>query len=494
MKKTSILAKVLVLILALSMLTVVFASCNTPANGGDKTTEGNGGAGATTEATENTDEDGFYLDSVPKLNFDRIFKILGCNQYKKQFWAESGETDDPIERAMYERNLTVEERLGIEFEWEMVNGDWNSRNEYINAMQTASDGGTPHDAMIAYNLVPQVIAVRGYAANLYGTEYLDLTGPWWPAVYLEEMLVNDQLYCLVESNDLGLLRNMMAMFFNNTLLEARSMESPYDLVAKNEWTIDKLSEMIKDTYEDFDNDQKVTAGDIFGCSTATNAKLDAWLYGLGVKLSEVRDGEVVSLLTDNSVDSFIDTMVKFLDTDDVYISDSKQHKMFLEERVYFYSAGVLMTNEIKNQDLDINYGVVPMPKRNSEQERYYTHLSNTHDAWCVPYNVKDMDCTSAVIEVTASESYRQIGPTYYDTYVKLRYAPDERLSDMYDLVRDSVTFDFIYLFSCVYAQSPAGQVKACYKSPKAMNWSTVYAQNKSAWDASFQQIVDTYAK
>ena len=49
MKKTSILAKVLVLILALSMLTVVFASCNTPTNGGDKTTEGNGGAGATTE-------------------------------------------------------------------------------------------------------------------------------------------------------------------------------------------------------------------------------------------------------------------------------------------------------------------------------------------------------------------------------------------------------------------------------------------------------------
>ena len=487
-----IFTRQLLLLLSLCMMLGVCSACTAAGQGGANTTE-SATAAPTTEVTENTDENGFYLDASPEdLKFNRTFRILAWSESKEQFWAEESSTD-PMDRAMYNRNLTVEERLGVEFEWEMVAGNWGARNGFLNAMQTASDGGNPHDGIIAYNLVPPVIAVRGYAANLYNTKHLDLTAPWWPSVYLEEMLLNDQIYCLVESNDLGMLRNMMAMFFNNTMLESRNLESPYDLVAKNEWTLDKLAEMIKDTYEDFDNDQKVSSGDIFGCSTATEAKMDAWMYGLGYKLSEVRDGEVVSLLEEPLVNEFIDTMVAFQDTVDLYDYDPNMNWMFLEERVYFYCSAILMTDWIKGNNLEINYGVVPMPKRNSEQDRYYTHLSNTHDAWCVPYNVEDMDCTSAVIECTASESYRQIGPTYYDTYVKLRYAPDERLAEMYDLVRDSVTFDFIYLFSCVYTLNPKDQVKACFRNPASKNWGSTYAQYKNAWDSSFQQIVDTYA-
>jgi hypothetical protein len=92
----------------------------------------------------------------------------------------------------------------------------------------------------------------------------------------------------------------------------------------------------------------------------------------------------------------------------------------------------------------------------------------------------------------ASEALRQINPTYFDTYVKLRYAPDERLADMYDLIRDSVTFDFTYLFSRVYNSMPGNLIKNCYLNPAKYSWSSVYASNKSALDSSFQQIVDTF--
>ena len=495
MKTMSITARCLVLLLALTMLLGAFASCTNGAQGNKSTTEGNA-VTPTTEATENTNEDGLYYDNLPAdLKFDRTFKILGCTQYKHQFWMESSETAaNPVDLAIYERNLTVEERLGIEFEWEFVNGDWGSREKYLTAMQTASDGGTPHDGLIAYNLVPPVVAVRGYAANLYDAEYLDLTGPWWPSVYLKEMLVNDQIYCLVENNDIGLLRNIMAMFFNNEMLEARGMESPYELVAKNEWTIEALSTMIKDTYEDFDNDQKVSAGDIFGCSTATNAKMDCWFFSLGYQYATVREGQVISLLGEPEMNDFLSTMIKFLDTDDVYQYDAEQCKMFMDERAYFYVSGIFMAESIKFNNLEINFGVVPMPKETSEQEDYYTMVHNTHDAWCVPYNVKDLDCSGAVMECMASESYRQIGPLYFETYLKLRYAPDERLADMYDLIRESVTFDFIYLFSCVYTDSPKEKFKLCFQKPDSYNWSSMYAQYKNAWDSSFQQIVDTYAK
>ncbi len=477
--------------LCLFALLFVLASCQTPGEQPEKTTEAS--QAPTTEATENTDENGLYYDNLPdEPDFDRTFRILGCDGLKTQFWSNEPESENPIRRAIYQRNVTVEDRLGVEFEWEMVPGEWGEREVFLTALQTASDGGTPHDGVIAYNLVPPVVAVRGYAANLYGTEYLDLTAPWWPDVYLNELLVNDQIYCLVESNDFGVLRNMMAIFFNNDRLESRNLESPYELVAKNEWTMDKLSEMIKDTYEDLDNDQKVSGGDIYGVCTATSSKMDAWFYGCGYRFSEVRNGQAVSLLSDPGLNDFIAMMVKFLDTPDVYMYDPQQSLMFYEQRAYFY-AGITMMCEFSQNYGEINFGVVPMPKLNSEQDRYYTHLSNTHDTWCVPYNVKDLDCSSAVMECMASESYRQIGPLYFETYLKLRYAPDERLAGMYDIIRDGITFDFMYLFSCVYSKNPKDQYKLCYQQPETYQWGSVHAQYKNAWDSAFQQIVDTYA-
>ncbi len=491
MKKQTLWIKSLVLLLAMTMLLSILAACQT-AGTGEGTTE-KPAAATTTVVTENTDENGLYYDDLPEdLNFNRIFRVLGCQQQAYQFQGTNAEDDDPIQRAIFERNMTVEERMGIEFEWDLVSGVWGSRETFLTAIQTACDGGTPHDAIIAYNLVPPVVAVRGYAANLYGTRYIDLSAPWWPSVYQREMLLNDQLYSLEESNDHGVLLSMLAVFFDNDRLESRNLESPYDLVAKNEWTIEKLAEMIKDTYEDFDNDQKVSAGDIFGMCTASNSKIDAWFYGCGYRFSEIQNGEVVSLVGDSKLNDALDLLTGFMNNQDVYQYDTSQGKMFYEKRAYFYSGGVYLAMGTKEDS--INFGVVPQPKLNSEQERYYTHLSNEHDSWCVPYNVKDMDCTSAVMECMASESYRQIGPLYFDTYLKLRLAPDERLADMYDLIRDGITFDFIYLYTCVYSNSPKEVFKKCYLSPTSNQWASSYAQNKGAWDSAFQQIIDTYNK
>ena len=281
------------------------------------------------------------------------------------------------------------------------------------------------------------------------------------------------------------------------------MESPYDLVANNEWTIDKLSEMIKDTYEDKNADSKKSAGDVFGFGNATNAKRDAWFFALGYKYSEVQNGEIISLVGDPKIQDYIDRMVDFYSTNDTLLGDdmkaqggSAQNTTFKSGNAYFYSSGVFTTEEITREEIKWEYGVVPMPKLNSQQDRYYTHLSNTYDTWCVSVNARDLDLSSAFLECMASESYRQIGPAYFDTYVKLRYASNEKLAPMYDLIRDSVTFDLIYLYSSMYPSgtSPSSRVKACITDPKSNSWSSIYATNKTLWDSSFNSIVETYSK
>ena len=486
--KKGIFVRVISAFLLLALLSALLIACADDSKASENETS------EQTAASEAPEEGGIPEDALPEeLNFNRTFKILGNENRKLQYYNDGSTESNTIGMVIYERNMTVEERLGVELSWTFLAGEGNDIPNFINRIRATSEAGDAFDGVVAYNLVPQIVASEGLAANLYHTEYIDLSAPWWPGVYTREMIVNDQLYCLVESGSYGLLNHMMAMYFNNEMLESRHLQSPYELLTNNEWTVGKLKEMIKETYEDKDNDSKVSDGDIFGYCTGTKSKMDCWFFGLGNQFAKVQDDEVISLLDGDHIGKFVDTMVDFFEGDDAYHYDSTQFKMFKEKRAYFYCSSVMLSEQLAAvPDTTYDYGVVPMPKMDSSQERYYTHVANCHDTWCVPYNVKDMDCTSAVIECMASEALRQIDPYYFETYVKIRTAPDERLAGMYDLIRDSVTFDFTYLFSRVYSSMPGNLVKNCYLNPEKNQWSTVYAGKKLELDASFAEIVKTF--
>ena len=505
MRKQSLWIRLLVLALALIMTVSVFAACATEDEEGSadvSQSEVDGSEGVTEPAGE-TDENGFLLDDLPEdLNFDTTVKILGeKKQIHQYYFAEEDVGDDLVALAIYQRNEIVEDRLNVEFEWNFVTGDWGARNTFMQDVKARCETD-PYDVMCCYNLVPYMLAQNGLCANLYDEDsYLDLTAPWWPQAQIEELLVNDTLYAVTESNDKGLLANMMGMFFNNTLLEAKKLESPYDLVKKNEWTIDKFASMIKETYEDKNGDGKADKGDIYGFINATTSKSDAWFYSMGYRFSEKQNDEVISFVEDSKLQDYVDKMVTFYATKDIMLADttdyggSGQCHLFLSQNAYFYSSGVFMGESANDEGID--FGVVPLPKLNSDQDRYYTHLSNTYDTWCVSHNADSMELSSAVLECMASESYRRIGPVYYDVHIKLRYAPDERLSEMYDLVRDSVTFDLIYLYTCAYpdaGKAPKEMVKWCVLKPTGNNWSSTLASYKDTWTQAFGAILETYQK
>ena len=504
MKQQALWIRLLVLALVLAMTASLFVACATEEEDGGSVTTGSGSViedGTDIEAE--TDENGFLLDDLgDDLNFETEVRILGVKEYTHQFYIEEDKIgDNAVDKSIYDRNMTVEDRLGVVLKWDFAKGEWGSRNTFLQAVETACEA-MPYDAMICYNLVPYMLAQKGLCADLYTEEsYIDFTAPWWPQSQVEELLVNDTMYAVTESNDKGLLANMMAMFFNNTLLEARGIESPYTLVANNQWTIEKFTSLIKDTYEDKNGDGKADSGDIYGFINATTSKTDAWFYALGYRLSEKVGEEVISYVNDSVIQEYIDRMVTFYDSKDVMKADVKdyggvgQGQLFYSESAYFYSGATYMGQPIN--ELNINFGVVPLPKLNAEQDRYYTHLSNTYDTWCVSFNASDMELSTAVLECMASESYRQIGPMYYDTNIKLRYAPDEKLGEMYDLVRDSVTFDLIYLYSCAYADAnnaPKELVKWCTLKSGSYNWASSLATHKATWDDGFSAILATYVK
>ncbi len=111
--KTSVLARVLCLMLMLCMVVAVFASCSTEDEEVATTT--------TEDTTPNapTDEDGYVLDNIPEdLNLGREVKILYSNHLKSGICVAEDEIgDNVVNRAVYTRWTNVEDRLGAEINW-----------------------------------------------------------------------------------------------------------------------------------------------------------------------------------------------------------------------------------------------------------------------------------------------------------------------------------------------------------------------------------------
>ena len=92
----------------------------------------------------------------------------------------------------------------------------------------------------------------------------------------------------------------------------------------------------------------------------------------------------------------------------------------------------------------------------------------------------------------ASESYRQVNPVFFETTLKVRYAPDEKLAAMYDIIRESITFDFVYLYKSVMGTGIDEGIRECILTPETKQWATVWAGIKDQMNTNFQTILDVY--
>ena len=504
MKKTSLLLRALLLTLSLLMVLGGLAACGTEAGKTPNQTGNSNTAGNATTDDPRYDAEGYLKDSLPAdLNFNKSVLILTGAEQKWHVGAmtEEENADNVVGKTIFARNETVQDRLGIEITWDLhPNFQGSDQSAFMQKLESDIKSSGEYDTVVSYNLLPYTLAMKGYLENLATTEYIDLTAPWWPSAFMEQILYQGQLYALVNNSGKGSLENMSAIFFNNDLLEDYNVESPYELVAKNEWTVAKLKELIQGTYQDLNANGKVDEKDQFGLSTSTNARLTCWYVGMGLKLITRDENGDLHLTAGNAkTGEVIDSIVNLFSTTDSMLVDplngsNNNFAMFTEKRCLFYLATLWTAEYSVTNNLDLNYGVVPNPKLDSEQTRYYTHMPNNHPIWYIPNTAKNVDCSSALIECMASEAYRQVAPVYYENCVKLRYAPDERLADMYDLVRESITFDMNYVFRFVYPKDCDTWIRNCISNPDVHKWTSTWAGIRSMIETKFNEIVTIYGE
>lgn len=421
------------------------------------TASGVGGEGETAPVTSG----GMEPDDIPadtNFNQTKVTFLIWSDHTMLEFFVEDM-TGNDINDAIYERNKVVEERLGVELEYVDTPGSSSHMGEFIKKAQTdLTSGICEYDIYGGYSRVAPALALEGQVAELTELDYLDFDKPWWPDSLINECMINNKLFFCSGDISTNLLWMTIATFFNKDLIADYGLENPYDLVHNNQWTVDKMIEMCSGRYNDLDGGGAKDEADNFGFSIY-NINIDAFFTGAGFTALEKGADDKLRIseaLTSQKIYDLLDRLGEFINTDDVFYKDGTSvRNIFFEERSIMTTDRVFIVagkdNGGSDAKIEFEYGIIPQPKFDSAQENYSTNVGHPFTMYAISIGTKKTTESAAVLECLASESYRQVTPWVFESAMKIKYASDETTTEMYDILRNTVSFDLGRLYSAQVA-------------------------------------------
>lgn len=488
--------KITALILTFLMLAAVLVSCAKPGNTEDSgSTPGTTVPSVTDEAT--VDSNGYLLDDLPAtLNYNgEEINILMWNDYTMTEFFDVSGSGDLVGEALNSRNSMVQERLGVKFNFIEVAGSTSKAQKAFLEKASADAQASPceYDIYATYSRTPAEMALQHLTANLLETEYFNVEKPWWPKALMNECTINNKLYFCSGDISTNLLWMMTGTFYNKKMLADYNIEkSPADLVKSNEWTFDKLAEMVKDIYED-DGDGKKSDGDKYGY-VLYDMNIDAFQTAANItSISKDESGDLIispDFYGERQID-MVSKVHQLLNSDGVRYSNSiKIRSIFFEERSLLITDRVFIVAGKDNRDdknrIEFEYGIVPQPKYSSDQERYVTNVGHPYTMYAINASSTKIEACAAVLEALASQNYRSITPKVFEAAMKIRYASDSEAGAMYDILRDGISFDIGRLFAGTFGNHTANLFRKVSQS--GLSYSTQYASAKPVIEAGLAVI------
>ena len=120
---------------------------------------------------------------------------------------------------------------------------------------------------------------------------------------------------------------------------------------------------------------------------------------------------------------------------------------FGNKRSLFCGSAFSALKKLRAYDVDSIYGIVPLPKANVEQEKYYTPASSMIYGICIPVNVPNPEFSAYMIEALACGGKNFVSPAYYEVALKSRAAKDDDSAAMLDLIFGNVVYDLGIMYN-----------------------------------------------
>ena len=445
--------RTLALLCAILMLTSVAVSCGKtePAATTTAVTTVTAEEGTTTATTPAETEPPKAFDSVPEQQLGGVFNIryAQADNCFEDFQAETLNGDVKND-AIYERNLMVEEKLGID-----VQISWDEIGTVNNDCKLqVQSGGTDYD-LFGGHRSSLLLSYQGQQYDLADISALDLTKEWWDQGYIKAVTVNDSLYTVIGDAGVSTLLFVSSMTFNKKLMDEAQITYPYDLVREGKWTMDKLIEMTADYGSDLNGDGKLVREDdrfaLLGWGTETTYSL---FYCSDFSfINRSADDEPVLEYDTEKLNGALEKLINVCLRDNVYVftgdatveQQDKTFAVFSEGRSLF-SDIVLSKIGTFYSAMEDDFGIIPPPKYDEAQENYCAYLGYTIPVLFMSSNTPDPERTGTVMEALCTASYDNVTPKMYEIVTKLKNARDEDSSEMIEIIIRNKFIDTAHFF------------------------------------------------
>lgn len=397
---------------------------------------------ANTETAPETD--------APKYDFGgRDYTILCRTDCVYEFVSADGAAD-LVSDAVIKRNYGVEESCNVKLKPVDIPGTWADKDSFMNTITASVLAGDDTYQLIAgYNAYITTLVTQDCLYNLYDTA-MDFTKPWWYAGYNDNVSLFGKLYFALGDASLTMWENCEVVFFNKNLMENYDLTSPYTLVDEDKWDFDTLRAYANTVSADVNNDSTWDETDTWGMLLYNKRDFPVYFENPFCKKDE--NGKPYISLFSEGLTNMYEKVYRFYQVEHgahQFQPDVNQ-QIFSEDRALLYQAPLRYAALFRDNESD--FGIVPFPKCNPGQSRYYTTVLDKTSVFSIPASAQEPAFCAAVLDELCRQSADTVVPRYYEQTLKDKYSRDPETAGMLDIVRDSIWFDcgFVYSVSLNY--------------------------------------------
>ena len=441
-------------LLAGLMLSTTLLACGKSNEEGQTTTTVS--ADSTTSAVTETTIDPMIAND-PKLTADNWggaeFVIIynGSEvEPNKDFNAEAL-NGNVLNDAIYNRNMAIQDKYNLK-----INATKHSEGEISTMVSNSNKAGDN-----AYHLVESngaysmSMALNGQLYNLEALEYVNLDKPYWNSMILEGSSIEGKNYFAYSDANIHAYGATPCVLFNKDMLASFQLGDIYKVVTDGKWTFDAMSTMIQTVTGDLNGDGVITKDDRLGY-IANNFCVDCFISGTGYRMIPKNADDLPVLnVEDEKFYNIIDGIKKlcseengtFLIDRTSTATEAREYwteEAFVADRALFVGGNLKWAERLRAMEND--FGIVPLPKYDENQENYAVHFqANVGASMSVPSGNTDVVKISKVLEDIAYDSYLHVMPAYTEIVLEGQSVRDEESIVSLNIIRNSYYSDLGFM-------------------------------------------------
>ena len=459
------------------------------ASTGTEVSASEGEVAAEEEAAPEETERAKAEDTLTVKDFGgRDYRMISTNQDSRHVDILAEEmTGATLNDLVYARNAKVAEMYNVKMSAEQT--DFGSINNMVKADATAGD--MSYDLYLS-NYTAHPMGTGGYLYNFYDLPGVDLKQQWWDQDEVADMTVAGNLFLAIGDISPTELLTSECMLFNKNLFDDNGMTYPYEDALAGKWTFDKYQALADGKTTDLNGDGEIKVADDLFALTCWSDYPAALLYGAGGDFSHADETGMIVLDLDQekAVNIYNKIYAALIDTNSNY--EVEQHersfKVFEEGRAYF--CGITFQKiETFLREMEYDFGVLPNPKYDENQERYSTCVSGAGSMVVVPKSCTDPEFVGTMLEAMAAISYDMITPDLIDVLASTKNVRDPESSEIVQMIIRSRNFDTARMHDI----SVDGYVETLLRA-KSTDVASHFAKNEKLWTKTLQKLNENYAK